>query len=331
MSHPNYLTALVSLTREKINSKSYQDNFFAKHPLLDKLVLKGKVDARGGTSIQEPLMIAASTSVGSYSGWDTLDNTPQEGFTRAVYDWKQFYASIVINGYELAVNDGSPDAIVNLWKSKMEQAEESLFNGLATQLVGDGTGNSGKNIMGIGGIVKATGTIGGIDGTANAYWRSVEVDSLGGTGTTWTADPGGKVKQWRDALTQVQLYSNGADLIYTTREIYNAYEASLTPDQRFVDTKTADRGFMNITFKTVPLIFDKYLVQRANTGATGGGETYFLNTDRLKFVMHSKRNFDMEDLVKVPDKDAQYAKIFGMGNLITNERRAHALVKNQAI
>jgi hypothetical protein len=333
MSNPNYLTALVSLTREKIMTKGYTDNIFAKHPLLDKLVLKGNTDVRGGTEIQEPLMTASTTSVGWYDGWDTLDNTPQEGFTRAAYPWKQGYVSIVINGRELAINDGSPEAIANLWKGKMEQAEEGLQELLATALVGDGTAASGKAPMGIKGIVDSTGTIGNINGATATYWRSTVVDSQGTTvaNQSWSLGATRMVSQWRDAITSVQLFSSGADLGYTTREIYNAYEASLTPDQRFVDSKLADRGFMNVTFKSIPLIFDKYQVQRPNAALTGGGETYWLNTNRLKFVTHSKRNFEMDELVKVPDKDAQYAKIYFMGNLITNERRAHAVVKNQAI
>ncbi len=66
------------------------DNIFKDLVLLNLLNSRGRVRVEeGGTSIVEPLMYAANGTVSSYSGYDPISLTPQDGISAAEYQWKQ--------------------------------------------------------------------------------------------------------------------------------------------------------------------------------------------------------------------------------------------------
>ena len=148
------------------------DNIFTARPLTNHLMENGRMRMLdGGTKIVEPLIYGTNSTVGSYSGYDTISLTAQEGISAAEYDWKQYAASIAISGIEEAKNNGEA-AIINLLEAKIMQAEESMREGFNTMFFADGTGNSGKDWNGLANLVDSTGTVGGIDSTAtgNGFW-----------------------------------------------------------------------------------------------------------------------------------------------------------------
>ena len=154
------------------------DNIFTARPLTNFLMDKGRVRMLdGGTKIVEPLVYGLNGTVGSYSGYDTISLTAQEGMSAAEYDWKQYAASIAISGIEEAKNNGEA-AIINLLEAKIMQAEESMREGFNQMFFSDGTGNSGKDWLGLAALVDSAGTVGGIDATAvgNEFWQSYEID-----------------------------------------------------------------------------------------------------------------------------------------------------------
>jgi len=65
------------------------DNIFTARPLTYFLMDKGRIRmVDGGTKIVEPLIYGTNSTVASYSGYDTLSLTAQEGISAAEYDWK---------------------------------------------------------------------------------------------------------------------------------------------------------------------------------------------------------------------------------------------------
>ena len=66
------------------------DNVFSARPLTYWLMDKGRIRmVNGGTKIVEPLIYGTNSTVGSYSGYDTISLTPQEGISAAEFEWKQ--------------------------------------------------------------------------------------------------------------------------------------------------------------------------------------------------------------------------------------------------
>jgi hypothetical protein len=296
MSNPNF-DALLSTTLANYRDQ-LTDNIFTARPLTYFLMDKGRIRMlNGGSKIVEPLIYGTNSTVSSYSGFDTISLTAQTGITAAEFEWKQYAASIAISGIEEAKNNGEQE-VINLLEAKIMQAEESMREGFNQMLFGDGTGNSGKNWDGLGNIVEASGTVGGINrATAgNEYWRSYEENTAGAL----------TLAQMSTAYNSVSVGNDHPDMILTTQTLFEKYESLLTPQLRFTDTKTADAGFQNLLYKAAPVVYDVHCT---------AGVVYFLNSKYLTLVGHSEKWFAQTDFVRPENLDARYALILCYGNL----------------
>ena len=296
MSNANF-DALLSTTLANYRDQ-LTDNIFTARPLTYFLQDKGRIRMlNGGTKIVEPLIYGESSTVKSYSGYDSISLTAQTGITAAEYDWKQYAASIAISGIEEAKNNGEQE-IINLLEAKIMQAEESMREGFNRMFYADGTGNSGKDWNGLGNIVEASGTVGGINRatTGNEYWRSYEEN----TATALT------LAQLATGYNSVSVGNDHPDMVLTTQTLFEKYEALLQPQLRYTDTKTADAGFQNLLFKAAPVVYDEHCT---------AGVVYFLNSKYLTLVGHSGKWFSQTEFVRPEDLDARYALIMCYGNL----------------
>ena len=302
MSNPNFdqlLATTLANYRDQLT-----DNIFTARPLTYFLMDKGRIRMLdGGTKIVEPLIYGQNSTVGSYSGYDTISLTAQDGITAAEYEWKQYAASIAISGIEEAKNNGEA-AILNLLEAKVMQAEESMREGFNVMFFGDGTGNSGKNWNGLGNLVEASGTVGGINrATAgNEYWRSYEENTAGAL----------TLAQMNTAYNSVSVGNDHPDMVLTTQTLYEKYESLLQPQLRYTDTKTADAGFQNLLFKAAPVTYDVHCT---------AGDVYFLNSKYLTLVGHSGKWFSQTEFVRPENLDAKYALIMCYGNLTTRNAK----------
>ena len=237
------------------------------------------------------------STVASYGGYDSLSLSPQSGITAAEYDWKQYAASISISGIEEAKNNGEQE-IINLLEAKIMQAEESIREGFNQMFFADGTGNSGKDWNGLGNLVEASGTVGGINRatSGNEYWRSYEEN----TATALT------LAQMSTAYNTVSVGNDHPDMILTTQTLFEKYEALLVPQLRYTDTKTADAGFQNLLYKAAPVAYDVHCPS---------GTMFVLNSKYLTLVGHSGKWFAQTSFVSPEDVDARYALILCYGNL----------------
>jgi len=299
--HGDSLQVLLSTTLSNYRAQ-LTDNVFTARPLTYWLTDKGRIRmVNGGVKIVEPLIYGTNSTVGSYTGTDTISLTAQSGITAAEYDWKQYAASIAITGIEEAQNNGEQE-IINLLEAKIMQAEESIREGMNTMFFGDGTGNSSKNWNGLANIVDNTGSVGGIDATStNTWWRSYKE-------TTATALT---VAQMLTAYNTTSVGNDHPDVILTTQTLFEKYETLLQPQLRYTDTKTADQGFQNLLFKAAPVMYD--------TGCTAG-VMYFLNSKYLTLVGHSDKWFAQTDFIRPENTDARYALILSYGNLTCRNR-----------
>jgi hypothetical protein len=296
MSNPNFdqlLATTLANYRDQLT-----DNIFTARPLTFFLLDKGRIRMLdGGTKIVEPLIYGQNGTVASYSGYDPIALTAQDGITAAEYEWKQYAASIAISGIEEAKNNGEA-AILNLLEAKVMQAEESMREGFNQMFFGDGTGNSGKDWNGLGNLVEASGTVGGINrATAgNEYWRSYEENTAGAL----------TLAQMATAYNTVSVGNDHPDMVLTSQTLYEKYESLLQPQLRYTDTKTADAGFQNLLFKAAPVTYDVHCT---------AGVMYFLNSKYLTLVGHGGKWFSQTEFVRPENLDAKYALIMCYGNL----------------
>lgn len=293
--------AILSTTLKKYTPK-LEDNVFQDLPLLnmfqraDHIV---KID--GGEQIVEPLLYAQNDTAGSYSGYDSIDTTPQEGITSAAYDWKQFAATVAIAGIEEIKNNGT-SKIIDLLEAKINQAEMSISDSLNKQLFADGTGNSSKDFAGLKTYVPAdptTGSPGGINRatSGNEWWRNYTEATAAALTIGYMSTAYNSVSKGKDVPT------NG----FTTQLLFEKYESLLQPALRFSDNATADAGFQNLLYKSMPVVFDR---------ACTAGYFYLLNVKYLKLKVHTGTWFKPTPFVKPHGQDARYSQIISAGNLV---------------
>ena len=284
------------------------DNIFKDLVLLNHMNSNGRVVMEeGGQSIVEPLMYAVNGTAGSYSGYDAIDLTPQDGISAANYNWKQMAASIAISGIEEAQNRGT-EAIIKLLNAKIMQAEMSVKSDLNSMLYGDGTGNNSKDFNGLGNIVATVNnTVGGIDASSNTWWNPYQDVSA----STLSLVDMGKV------YNNASKGNDVPDIIVTNETLFSKFESLLTPNVRYQDVAKANAGFQNLMFKQTPVVFDLALAEDSSAAPM-----YFLNTKYLKLVGMNGHWFNTTDFQNgtVAGIDARYALVLAFGELTCSNR-----------
>ena len=284
------------------------DNIFKDLVLLNHLNERGRVRVEeGGTQIIEPLMYAVNDTVATYSGYDAIDLTPQEGISAAEYDWKQMAASIAISGIEEAKNRGT-EAIIKLLNAKIMQAEMSLKTTLNEQLYG--SASAGSDFNGLGNIVATqNNTVGGIDANTNSWWNPTQGTTMGATLA---------LQNMADVYNRASKGSDVPDLIVTNTSLFEKYESLLTNNVRYQDVAKANAGFQNLMFKQTPIVFDLELAVD-----TSDAPMYFLNTKYLKLTGLNGYWFTTTDFMNgtVAGVDARYALVLAYGQLTCSNRQ----------
>lgn len=312
MANPDYDT-ILSTTLANYRP-TLTDNIFKATPLLYKLKQNTRM-LDGGHSIVEPLAYEFGQS-GSYAGYDQIAISPVDTATAAEYKWKQLFASIMISGLEEAQNSGK-EQVVHLLEAKIKQAERTLKNDINGQLYGDGTGNSGKDLLGLDAIVSDTVTLGGIDPTVggNEYWQSQV-----------TSDAIADADLLEALYTLNRAASDGndqVDCVFTDQDQFTRYELLLQPQVRYQDVDSANSGFQTLMLAQTPVYWDRDCP----------AQTWFgLNSDYISLVGHKDKWFKQTPFTSADSDgvggaasvvDARYAMIWVYAELTTNNRRRH--------
>jgi hypothetical protein len=298
--------------------KKLEEQIFDDYPLLSWMngklgkAMRGDSVKRtldGGESIVEHLLYEVNGAVDSYSNYEVLDVTPQDGMTIARYNWKQYSAPVTISGLEERNNQGEA-RLINLLDAKTKQTVLSLQKRLSEDAYGDGTGNDGKNLTGLAALVSATATVGGLAPGTFAWWKSDVNSSVGSFAAVG-------LEEMRQSFNNVTFGNDKPDFIVTTQAIFEYYEKELQPQERYTNTTAANSGFMNLTFKGVPVFFDRDCTS---------GAMYMLNSKYIKWNVHRDADFMTGPFVKPENQDAKTANILLQANMTTSNRRKLAVM-----
>ena len=315
MASPN-LSEIVTTTLYN-RSKKLADNVTNNNALLARLEKKGKRRPfSGGRQIVQELEYGENSTFNWYSGYDSVNISPSDVFSAAVYDIKQASVAVSISGLEELQNSGE-EQMIDLLESRINNAEKTMRNQMAAAVYGDGTASGGKAIGGMQLLVSdaTTGTVGGINAATWAFWANAKFGSVadGGAAAT-TASIGSYMNRlWM----QLVRGTDKPDLIVADNNYYRLYMESLTPNQRFTSADMAQQGFESLRYQSADVIFD---------GGMGGNapsnHMYFLNTDYIYMRPHSKREY----VPLSPDRfstnqDAMVKLIGWAGNMTTSGRK----------
>lgn len=309
MSNPNFDDILATTLKNYL--PKLVDNVFSARPLVFFLKQAGQIrPVGGGATIVLPLIHALNSTAGSYSGYDTIATTPQEGITAAEYSWQQYAVSIAISGIEEAMNS-SEEEVIDLLEAKVMQAEETMLEQMDVMFFGNGTGNGGKDWNGLDHLVAQNATVvGGIDPATQVYWQS----NINSTAEALT------LSAMENMYNTASVGNDRPNVILTTQLLYERYNSFLQNQQRFTNAETADAGFENLLFHNTPVCFDVYC--QAN-------RMYYLNTKYLRLVGHKDVWFKPTPFVRPENQDARYAQILSYGEFCISNRKRQGVLTNK--
>jgi len=327
--NPNW-DVLLSTTIRNFHP-TLTDNFTGNNVIMYMLDKFGGVKEEDpGFSILEPLMYAGTGTVKSYAGFDLLDISPAEGITSAEYIWKQIAGTVVISGADEWKNSGSKTRMINLLQAKIDQLQLDYDETIDTQLLADGTGNGGKDIIGLQALVEdgtAWSTVGGIDsnGAGNAFWQNKFLDFTGAGNTTFSTTAGKTVegiKEIRNMLNDCTRRNDRPNLILTSQQIFEEYMANLDVNRRYTDDALAGVGFRNILLDDVPMVWS------ANIAID---DLWMLNTKYIKFYIGKGRNFIMTPFQRPVNQDSKSAQVLLIGATGLSNRALQGRIVNLAV
>lgn len=323
--NPN-INDIVATTIE-LRSKDVADSVTANNAILRSMSERGNIElASGGYEIRETLSFAENGNFSSYSGYDPLATAAQDGITAAQYRWAQYAVPIAISGLEISQNSG-PSALINLVKERVKIAEATMKNGLNRHLYLDGTGNNGKNLTGLAAAVplaNTTGTYGGIDRSisSNAVWRNQKFQAtVDGVGVATSATI---QSYWNTFFLSCVRGSDKPTIIIAAQNLYSIFQASLQPQQRFMDATKAAAGFgvNELMFMGTPVVFEP------TSSGIATSTAYFLNTDYLKWRPHTDVNMVALDDVRSTNQNATIKMLAWQGNLTCSGARYQGVFSN---
>ena len=282
---------------------------------------EGRDAANGGRVFDFPLEYATNSTFKSYSEMEQLDTTRIDVFDAARYDWKLCAGTVVWSDLEeLRVAGGSGK--IDLIAGKLENGKNSHINNMNQQLLGDGTGNGGKDMSGIKQIISATpttGTVGGINRANFSFWRNKQT---AGTKTTNAFD------NLRSSMRSIYNQCSRGGMIdaptaaLTTRTVFEGYESLLLATERFTtdDKKNDGQGaFANssLKFKGSTLFYDEDL---------DTDNLYFYNPKFLKLIYLKGAWMKMKDRIEPANQLAAIQRVFTVAQLATNNSRRLGVV-----
>ena len=291
------------------------DNLTQNNAILQRLNQKGNVRPfSGGNVILEEIMYDDTTTnnANSYSGYEVLNIAPDSPISAAQYKIAQYADAVTMSGLEMLQNS-SKEAIIDLLDGRMQVSEARLLNRISGDLYGDGTGNGGKNLDGLGAAVAAvptSGTYGGINRATWTFWQNQITTGATSSTTILAAMTTAAIKQIRG--------TDKADLIVAGNTLYSYYVGALQAIQRIAAEESGAAGFASLKFYGGGTSADVVL-----GGGYGSQETatymYFLNTNYLFLRPHKERNFVPIGGERQSINQDAIVKLYGWaGNLTTS-------------
>ncbi len=232
-----------------------------------------------------------------------------------------------MSGTEQIQNSGK-ERVIDWLAARVENAEQSMANGLASDVYSTGTASGGKQIGGLQLIIADTPTniVGGIDANTWTFWRNISFDATTDGGAAVTA---ANIQSYMDkVVVQVVRGKDRPDLIISDNNYYTAYLQSLQAIQRISSTSMAGSGFTSLKYFGAGMDSDVVL-----DGGIGGGcptnHMYFLNTSYIRLRPYSGRDMTMlgDDRYSV-NQDAMVRIIGWAGNMTCRGREFQAILKD---
>lgn len=293
-SNVNYQQVLSMALEER--SSSWIDLVSDSIPFFDVLRRKGLWQPYSGPRIRQTLLISLP-DIQWYGDYDFLENPPEERFNDAYFTPKMCAVPISLSMQEILNNSGS-NQLLDVLDAYMEVAEKGLAQGLDAALYGDGTGAGGKIIGGLGvalPIVATSGIYGGVDRATVPIWQPASFNYTTDFPTIGNVVNSTTVRSIFNAVYNDTVRGTDyPDLLLTSHQHWDAFDASLVAHQRITNTDGVGRlGFTSMRYLGFMGGKGVEIVHMGGMGSNFPDNTTFgINTDTFRLRYNPDRNFD---------------------------------------
>lgn len=274
-------------------SRDIQDLVFNSTPISALLREKGAYRPYSGPEIRIPLEFD-KFGAQWFSGYDKLRAEAKEIINDAVFTPKNLSVGFSLTGTEILANQGRT-RIFNLLERYLRNAENSMKEEFELALHGDGTGDSGRQMIGFGGalpIVPTTGVYGGIDRATVPIWQTsvfnaaTDFPTIGSGWDSTTARP-----ILENIVARRSKGSRRATVAVADLASWQAVSAGMVAHQRIVK---ADGGRATIGFNALEVatpVGNLELFCATGVGSVMPVNTiYGLDLEGLSIYYHPDRN-----------------------------------------
>lgn len=227
-----------------------------------------------GEKIQKSVKVSKNTNGGSFSGFDTFSTNAVDNRITLEFEAKFYEKGVTLPLTEISKNMADPTRVANLTDLELESAIEDMADDIGTLFYGDGTGNGGKDFLGLEAIVD-DGTNAATYGTQSRSTYSVLNSIVTASGGTLS------LAKMATLYNSVSSGSVKTTLGLTTETIFSLYEQLLTPQERIMKDVpmmrgglTGGTGFTGLFYKGFPILADEKCTS---------GVLYFLNENFIEW------------------------------------------------
>lgn len=225
----------------------YKKAFNNKAPFFNHV----KVKPSKTGEIVIPFHYAGNSGGGSFAEGDTLTTGGKQSRRKLHFAWKRVYKPISVDGLVQAVSrNGGVFKINDSIKDEVFHATRDLIKDIDTQLKGDGTGNSGKDIQGIKYHIADSGNYANENLARETYaWLASHVNDNGGVKRDLSK---ALIREVHNELLDNRGVSYNQ--VWTSSALYDAYEDLMGDKARYVNLQVGDLFMKTLLIKNRPLI-----------------------------------------------------------------------------
>jgi len=336
----------MPISNELLSSTLYSirdgevDELFQRVPFLDFAKRLGGIEYEdGGIKIQRPLAVSEHSTITQLAtGYEPVSLAVQDVMQPAIYEWSDFVAPIVITKKEELENSGEK-AIVKIVEARMRNVMGLLRREINRQLV---AGNSTVltslgSLMGDPGGGATTGFL-----QQGAPTAAGQTNTVGGLARSLVPDGNGLFNRRFDcaaafgtngirgmqqiaAETSARAPMGEIKLVLASEAGYANYRRALFTQERYIDEKQLNAGYMSLAFGNAAVVQDVFL-SGAPTDTGFSNTMYFINFDGIKLVMHSDGDLAVSPFEYIPGTTARSAQIYWKGQLIADNLSSCAVL-----
>jgi len=305
-----------SATRRAIRPE-VQDNFFEEYAIIDLFRKSGlRMTDNGGKEISVRVATGGGTAT-AFDTYDVLPKSPVDPVESAHYKRRYYAVPVVLSDTESWENKGEHEVFDQL--SYLDtNATSSLLKAINEDMAG---AQSGKTMLGFQDIMSddGTGTVGGINTSNTAAWKSAIYDTSKTFLTQTTTNIFDGIVAWNDIMDKCRIQGGRTSHIVTTFGIVKAYREALSSQGYARTTTEKARGIggqMNPPFYDAEVVADNDIKALAS---------YFIDKRHNKLNVLKSANFTTTPFVTLQSNGqlAQLAyKVAGVQLTTDNRRRS---------